>query len=66
MSAIWKVITEKKVKEMKLESNRTGKIASGLRYYAVFAYGMRFGKTSSMRYIEMHSYVQGTVMLPRG
>jgi hypothetical protein len=51
---------------MKGESKREGKIASGLKYYAVFAYGVRFGKTSSMRYIEMRAYVRGSVMLPRG
>ena len=62
---IWKVITEKNVKEIKRESKRKGKIASDLKYYAVFAHGGRFGKTPRMRYIEMRAYVQGPAPFER-
>jgi len=51
---------------MKWESKRKGKIVPGLKYYVVFAYGGRSGKTPLMRYIEMRAYVQGSVMLPSG
>jgi hypothetical protein len=54
------------VKEMKRESKRKGKIASGLKYYVAFAYGGRFGKTPLMLYIELRSYVQKSVILTSG
>jgi hypothetical protein len=58
-----KVVTERK--EWKNESQRgkgKGKIASGLKYYAVFAYGGRGDKTPHIDYIEMSAYLQGSVM----
>jgi hypothetical protein len=47
--------------EVKRESERKGKIASGWKYHVVFAYGGRFAKTPLMLYIEMRAYVQGRV-----